>query len=313
MSNKYTKWNKAETYKKNNIDVVDVFSGQESCFFQYKATRVYLLDTYRDTCHSPLDIIDLEILARIMASRIIVVEQIFCYLYMQGINITMQELIHRLQILHSKGMVKKGIIINGRKKVFINYTYYENMEFYETTQLGENFLRSRRLQQLSKRQYSREWTEGSWYEYVRSSIMWNQVILKLLLSNNSINNFNIHFLYREKDVSARGIHVPLLISTKKRIYVFEFVRGIRPGKEIVQSKYVQWSNHPLLYGKKINLVYLCENEYHMELMASCLKEFISENAIPVYFSNDELWFGLDKCKIRKMCFDEGSLKKNKFI
>lgn len=310
MSNKYSKWNMATTYKRRNQDVIDVFKGQEICFFQYRATRVYLLDTYINCCHSPLDSIDFEILERVIASRVIVVEQLYCYLYLQGIDVNIQELIQRLQILHSKGMVRKGIIINGKRKTFINYTYFENMEFYEPTRAGVDFLRSKEVNGIGIRHYSKGWTNISWQEYVRSGIMWNQIVLKLLLRNDEITNFNIQFLYKNHKSGIQNIYIPLLINTKNRIYVFEFVRGIDVGRTILEKKWQQWKKQSQINGRTVNVVFLCENEYHMEMMVVYFKEIVDENVISIYFTHDELWFGTDKGNIKKLCLSEGILKKS---
>lgn len=311
MANKYSKWNLAETYQKKNKEVVDVFKNQETCFFQNKATHIYLMDTYVYPCHSALDNVDFEIMARIVASRVIAIEQLYCYLYIQGLDITMPELIQRLQILHSKSMIRKGMVINGRRKRFINHIYLENMDFFEPTKMGRDFLHNMAFKGLNMRMHSKEWTCITWYEYVRSSIMWNQIILKLLLHSNHINHFNMQFLIRGN--KHKRVYVPLLISTRQKTYVFEFVRGLAKGKIFMEEKWKKWKNCPEVYGEKVHLVFLCENEYHMETMVMHLNNLIDESEISIYFTHDDLWFGENRERFKKYCLDERKLKTYTFI
>lgn len=298
----------ADTYKKGNSEGVSVFKGQETVFFQYKVNKVYPIEAYFHCCYSILDDIDVEILSRIIASHAIVLEQLYCYLHLQGIDMNLQELVMRIHILQSKSMIKRGLITNGKRKNFLNFTYYENIEFFEATKDAEYFLRNRAIPGIRKKEYVMEYAELPWHMYVRASIMWNQIILKLLLTDDNIKDFNMHFLYRKRNVKMSDIYVPLLVNTEHKVYVFEFVRGVDAGKDTVKEKYQKWSSCLRIHGRPIHLVFLCENEYHMEMMAASLKEEVEKIKMPVYFSHDDLWFCGEKGKIMRLCMLEGRLK-----
>ncbi len=310
MGNKYSKWNLAKTYREK--EVISIFSGQDICYFQHNITKVYLIEGYVRFSHTPLDDIDYEILARLIGSRVIVMEQLYCYLYIQGIDVSMQELEQRMQMLHSRGLVKKGIIINGKRKTFINHVYYENMEFYIPAEAGVRSFEKRYSQKPYIKKYKKDWTGITWYEYIRSGIMWNQIILKLLIENKNVNNFNIQFAY-SKNRDENKNYVPLLINTTTNAYVFEFVRGLEKGKEAIVTKWQQWVKCNKIYAKKINLVFLCENLYHMEMMAMFFKRMTYESPIQIYFTHDEWWFGLEKGKIKRLDLSEGRLVSGRFI
>ena len=305
MSNKYSKWNLADTYRKRNKDVVSVFQGQEMCFFQYKATQVYSINAYIEYHHSALDNLDIEILCRIMSSHAIVMEQLYCYLYIQGLDVSYTELTQRLKVLLSKSFIRKGMVINGKEKTFLNHLYYENLEFYEIAPAGERFLKNMGISISGAKKYNDSAINISWYEYIKASIMYNQVVLKLLLNNPHIRDFCLHVVFKDKNM--KEIYAPLVINTDKKMYVFEFVRGTSEGKRMLTEKYLKWRKYPKVKGREVNLVFLCENDYHMELMASHIKNIAENNSLKMYFTFDKLWFGLENEKISSFNVDERCL------
>lgn len=312
MMNRYSKWNRADTYRKRNKDIVSVFKGQEMCFFQYKANHVYCINAYVRYCHSALDKVDIEILCRILESHVIVLEQLYCYMYMQGMDVSLTELTHRLQILHSKNFIRKGLVISGRENTFLNHVYYENLEFYQIMPPGVVFLRNIGISINEANQYDHPAINISWYEYVKASIMYNQIVLQLLLKNEHVQNFNFHFLFKMGG-GVKAVYAPLVVNTDKKLYVFEFIRGTKEGKRVIVEKYFKWRKNSKIRGRYVNLVFLCENEYHMEMMVSHMKNIADCKFLSIYFTFDKLWFGLEKEKIMKLNLEEGHLSKRRSL
>ena len=121
------------------------------------------------------------------------------------------ELMQRLQVLLSKSFIKKGIVINGKEKTFLNHLYYENLEFYEIAPSGKRFLKNMGIPISDAKKYNDSVIGISWYEYVKASILYNQVVLKLLLNNDHIRDFSLHVVLKDKDM--KEIYAPLVINT----------------------------------------------------------------------------------------------------
>lgn len=232
-------------------------------------------------------------------------EQLYCYLYIQGLDISYPELMQRLQVLLSKSFIRKGMVINGKERTFLNHLYYENLEFYEIAPAGSRFLRNMGIPISDAKKYNDSAISISWYEYVKASILYNQVVLKLLLNNAHIREFSLHAVFKDKNM--KEVYAPLVINTDQKMYVFEFIRGTSQGKKILTEKYLKWRKYPKLKGKEVNLVFLCENDYHMELMALHIKNIVENNSLKMYFTFDELWFGLESEKISYFDVDERCL------
>lgn len=80
----------------------------------------------------------------------------------------------------------------------------------------------------------------SWYEYVKASILYNQVVLKLLLNNAHIRDFSLHAVFKDKNM--KEVYAPLVINTDQKMYVFEFIRGTSQGKKYLQKNILSGEN-----------------------------------------------------------------------
>jgi len=237
------------------------------------------------TDHKNYNIMELEIICRIGASRIISLNQLIQFLILQGYEVCRNKVKNIIQELWKRGIISK-IYIENQFVDKLN-SKYNKMICYRLRSKGLEIAKILGVQVFTPAQQYLISEKYNIKQMTRYSIVCNQIVINQLLLNNKIKSFEIFGFKNYKNI--HNIELPLSIDTRKGHYVFEFVNkdniSIKKLEKIIQS----WRDATNNSKDKIILVLMFIRAENSERFSELIASENSDN-LTICYSDIDKWF-----------------------
>lgn len=301
MANKYSNWNNASNYSHTEyvkqtlppyIKVLELYQSQTTFILKESDVIPSLNKIYTN-----LNIIDIEIIARIASSCGLTAFQLKLYLQMAEYHISQPELKNRLYCLVNLGLIRNMIFkdispttINQNTDVVTQYYYLCNSGIEIAKALGSSTISPKQSRTLK--------TKYGHFHFVLSNILWNQIVINQLLYNSNIKHFQ---LQKKEFFNNNSFYVPLKLRTSKNSYFFEYISELSFKHNRLQNLLKQWHIYQKEHPIPFILVLVCKNKSIMDMllhhpaiytipefriMVSCSEEWFQTTSGKLYFQTE---------------------------